>query len=69
MKSMAPVTNAEYRARINSSAVSLSRVPLMMGSQQVAKEEPDPHGQLSLFSVIDKAYTDFTDYADQKLVI
>jgi hypothetical protein len=65
MKSMAPVTNAEYRARINSSAVSLSRVPLMIGSQHAAKEAPDPHGQISLVSVIDQAYTDFTDYADQ----
>ena len=46
MKSMAPVTKAEYRARINSSAVSLSRVPLMIGSQQVAKGAPEPHGQV-----------------------
>lgn len=65
MKSMAPVTKAEYRARISSAAVSLSRVPLMIGSQQLAKGEPEPQGQISLFSVIDQAYTDFTDYADQ----
>lgn len=46
MKSMAPVTKAEYRARINSSAVWLSRVPVMTGSQQVAKGEPEPQGQV-----------------------
>jgi hypothetical protein len=37
----------------------------MIGSQHAAKEAPDPHGQISLVSVIDQAYTDFTDYADQ----
>jgi hypothetical protein len=48
IKSIAPVTKAEYRARISSSAVSLSRVPLMIGSQQAAKAAPDPHGQVKL---------------------
>ncbi|HET9711098.1 MAG TPA: hypothetical protein VFP64_04425, partial [Pyrinomonadaceae bacterium] len=54
IKSIAPVTKAEYRARISSSAVSLSRVPLMIGSQQAAKVAPDPHGQVKLSSVIEK---------------
>jgi hypothetical protein len=38
---------------------------LMIGSQQLAKATPEPHGQSSLFSVISQAYTDFADYADQ----
>ena len=48
MKSIAPVAKAEYRARINSSAVSASREPLMTGSQHSVKAAPEPHGQVKL---------------------
>jgi hypothetical protein len=43
-----------YRERINASAVGAD-APLMIGSQQVSKERPEPQGQslmLSLFGVM-----------------
>jgi hypothetical protein len=45
MKSIAPVAKAEYRARISSSAVRLSRSPLIIGWQQSAKRAPEVQGQ------------------------